>query len=437
MQNIDTIIQGKWIIPIEPADTILTDYAIAIDQGIILAIKPKEDLLKEYSAREVILRNNHVLLPGLVNSHTHAAMSLLRGIADDLKLAEWLTKHIWPAESLWLSSEFVSVGSELSIAEMIRSGVTCFNDMYFFPESTIKSVMQAGMRAMISLHLLEFSNPWAKNIDECFSKATMVYDQYKKAEKIYFAIAPHSPHTMTKTTLLRAKAYAEERKIRYNIHLQETLCEIDYVKKHEGLRPIPYLQNLGLTNSNLIAMHVLHTDEEDLRILGENQVNIVHCPECNLKLASGYCQVQKLLQAGANVALGTDGPASNNDLDMLAEIKTAALLGKIIANDAAAINAHAALQMATINGAKALGINNQIGSLLPGKQADIIAINLDEIESLPLYNVASQIVYTVTRHQVTDSWVGGKALMLNRVLQTLDLDEIKVKVKTWNTKIRG
>lgn len=437
MQDIDTIIQGKWIIPIEPADIILTDYAIAIDQGVILAVKPKEDLLKEYRAKDVIVKSNHVLLPGLINSHTHAAMSLLRGIADDLKLIEWLMKHVWPAESLWLSSEFVSVGSELSIAEMIRAGVTCFNDMYFFPESTIKPLIRAGMRAMISLHLLEFANPWAKNIDECFSKATTIYDKYKNTEKIYFAIAPHSPYTMTKAALLRAKAYAEERKIRYNIHLQETLCEIEYIKKHEGLRPIPYLQSLGLTNTNLIAMHVLHTDEDDLQILGENQVNIVHCPECNLKLASGYCQTQKLLRAGANVALGTDGPVSNNDLDMLAEIKTAALLGKIIADDATAINAHTALQMATINGAKALGIDKQVGSLLPGKRADIIAINLDEIESLPLYNVASQIVYTATRHQVTDSWVGGKALMLNRALQTLDLDEIKAKVKTWNTKIRG
>jgi 5-methylthioadenosine/S-adenosylhomocysteine deaminase len=375
-------------------------------------------------------------MPGFINNHTHAAMSLLRGLADDLPLMTWLNDHIWPAEKKWVSDTFVEAGSELAIAEMIRGGTTCFNDMYFFPEATARVVDQCGIRASLGMTVIDFPSAWAANIEEYLYKGQQLHDHTRHHSRITTHYAAHAPYTVPDHALERIIMNAEELDIPISMHIHETAGEIAQSVEQIGVRPLERLNNLGLLSPRLIAVHMTQLNEQEIRWCADAGVHIAHCPESNLKLASGFCPIAELDQLGINITLGTDGAASNNDLDMFGEMRQAALLAKAVAQDASAIPAHKALEMATINGAKALGLENKTGSLEKGKAADIIAIDLSDIESQPCYDVVSQLVYATGRDKVTDVWVDGKQLLKERQLTTLNQAKIIQTTQDWAAKIR-
>ncbi|HLQ26829.1 MAG TPA: TRZ/ATZ family hydrolase [Acidiferrobacterales bacterium] len=435
-QKIDTLIKARWIIPVEPAGTVLEHHALAVKDGAILAIFPMEKA-SNYEAQTVVDLPTHAVIPGLVNAHTHAAMSLFRGLADDLPLMEWLNNHIWPAEAQWVSAQFVRDGTALSVAEMLRGGITCFNDMYFFPEETARVVKDAGIRACIGLIVLEFPSAWAKTADEYLSKGLKLHDDLRSYDLITTAFAPHAPYTVSDAPLERIRTLADELDIPIHMHVHETADEVTEAVARSGVRPLERLKRLQLLTPRLLAVHMTQLLPEEIKTLAETGVQVLHCPESNLKLASGLCPAAALLKAGINVALGTDGAASNNDLDMLGEMRTAALLAKGVSGDATALPAHAALTSATLNGAKALGLEEYIGSLKPGKSADLTAIDLSFTATQPVYNPLSQIVYSATREQVTDVWVAGKRLLHNRRLMTLDEQAVLAKAAAWRDKIQA
>lgn len=438
--NIDTLINAQWVIPVDPANNkpennILEHHSIAINDGKILAILPIEKAQKKYSAVEVRDLDKHAVMPGLINCHTHAAMNLFRGLADDLPLMEWLNEHIWPAEQEWIGPEFVNDGTRHAIAEMIRGGTTCFNDMYFFPDQTAEVAVETGMRAVIGLILLDFPTAWAKDADEYLVKGEQIHDKYRHNSHIHTAFAPHAPYTVSNGLLQRVNTLAEELDIPVHMHIHETADEVKQSEEQHGQRAIQRLHELELLSPRLIAVHMTQLTEDEIALLSTQGVHIAHCPESNLKLASGFCPVSKLLQQGINVALGTDGAASNNDLDMLGEMRTAALLAKGVTGNSSTLPAHQVLEMATINGAKALGIDHITGSLTKGKAADVIAIDLDTIECQPLYDPVSHIIYAASRNQVSDVWVAGKQLLKNRKLTIIDENLVLRETRDWQEKI--
>ena len=432
---VDTLIHAGWIIPVEPPFDTLKHHSLVIHDGRICDLLPTELAKQQYYATTVENLENHALLPGLINAHTHAAMSLLRGIADDLPLMDWLQNHIWPLEQKWMSEEFVKDGTDLAIAEMLRGGTTCFNDMYFFPDITAQQVQQAGIRATVGLIVIDFPSVWAKDSDEYLSKGLNLNEQLKDSTLCSTAFAPHAPYTVSDEPLQKIAGYAQKLQRPVHIHVHETAFEVTQAVEQTGKRPLQRLQELGLVNASLIAVHATQLTDAEISLLAEAGATIVHCPESNLKLASGFCPVAKCLDAGVNVALVTDGAASNNDLDMFGEMRTAALLAKAVANDASAVSAMTALRMATINGAKALGLADEIGSLRIGKAADVIAVDLSSLETQPLYCPVSQIVYAASRQQVTDVWVAGKRLLQQRQLTTLNLNELTAKVANWQQRL--
>ncbi len=433
--DIDSLINARWLIPIQPENTVLENHALAINDGKIIDIQPQQIAAQNYQARNIYQLDQHALLPGLVNSHTHAAMSLFRGMADDLPLQNWLNDHLWPAEQRWVSADFVEDGSRLAIAEMIRSGTTCFADMYFFADVTAKVAMEAGIRAVIGLIVIDFPTAWAKNQDEYFLKAGQVHHKFRNTPLVSTAFSPHSPYAVSESALLKLNTLAEEMDIPVMMHIHETADEINQSLNEHGKRPLQRLEDLGLLSPRLLAVHMTQLESNELAMLEHYGVHVVHCPQSNLKLASGFCPVHDLQLQNVNVAIGTDGAASNNDLDMLAEMQTTALLGKGVAQNPQAVDAFTVLKMATINGARALGLDEQIGSLQVNKQADIIAIDLSELETLPLSNPVSQIVYASNRNQVSDVWVAGQPLLRNRKLQTINEDALKLNIGKWQEKL--
>ncbi|MCP5160392.1 MAG: TRZ/ATZ family hydrolase [Hahellaceae bacterium] len=435
MMTVDTAIYARWIVPIRPANICLENHCILIRERKIVAIVPQDEASQQYRANQVIELNTHVLMPGLINAHGHSAMTLFRGLADDLPLMEWLSDHIWPAEGQWVSEEFVQDGTLLAIAEMIRSGTTCFSDMYFFPEITAKVALEHGIRTQICFPVMDFPTAWGSGPDEYIHKGLQLIDQYRHNDFVSVAFGPHAPYTVSDEPLQKIVTLAEQLDVPVQIHLHETAFEVFDAEDKSGIRPIQRLADLGLLSPRLQCVHMTQISDEDLALLTSSRASVIHCPESNLKLASGFCPVDRLLDAGVNVALGTDGAASNNDLDLLGELRTAALLGKAVANNAAAINAFTALEMATINGAKALGLDEKIGSLEIGKFADIIAIDFSEIESAPLYDPISHLVYATSSRQVTHSWIGGDLRMNNRQLTMIDSQGLREKADQWASNI--
>lgn len=434
--EIDSLIHADWIIPVAASDLVLTQHSLAIQDGRILAILPRTEALTQLRAQNTIELPNHALIPGLINTHTHAAMTILRGLADDLPLMVWLQKHIWPAEARWANAEFVRDGTELALLEMLRSGTTCFNDMYYFPEVTADLVVAAGMRACVGLVIIDFPSAWANTIDEYFTKGCAVHDQFRHNQLIRTAFAPHAPYSVADSALSRVAVLAEELNLQIHMHLHETPDEITQSLRTYGKRPLARLQDLGLLSPRLMAVHMTQLQVKEIELLQTYGINVVHCPESNLKLSSGACPVaESLLPAGINCALGTDGAACNNDLNLLGEMRTAALLAKGTSGDAASLPAATALRMATINGAKALGWDGDIGSLEPGKYADIVAIDLAQPETQPVYNPISQIVYACAREQVRHVWVGGRQLLRDRLPLTLDSPAILKQAAHWGERI--
>jgi len=435
MKTTETLLHARWVIPVEPDATVLEYHSIAIDEGRISAILPSADARQSYQAQTTLELDQHALIPGLINAHTHAAMSLLRGIADDLHLMDWLQNHIWPAEQKWVSEQFVHDGTQLAVAEMLRSGTTCFNDMYFFPEVSARVAASGIIRACIGMILIDFPTAYADNPEQYFAKGLALHDEYKHHPLVRCAFAPHAPYTVSDQPLKKVQVLADELDVPVHIHLHETASEIENSLKDTGQRPLDRLEKLGLLSPSLLGVHMTQLEDGEIRRLADNGASVVHCPQSNLKLASGFCPVQKLIDAGVNVALGTDGAASNNDLDMLGEMRSAALLAKAVHRDASALPAHTALRMATLNGALALGMADETGSLETGKWADISAIDLGALETQPLYDPVSQLVYAAGREQVTDVWVAGQHVLKARALTHLDTRELIQRAHGWQTRI--
>lgn len=435
MQTIDTLIHAHWVLPVEPTDTVLEHHSVAVDGGLIVEILPTEQARQQYQANQTFELDQQVVMPGLINTHTHAAMSLMRGLADDLPLMTWLQEHIWPAEQQWIDEQFVREGSELAIAEMLRSGTTCFNDMYFFPEVTAQVAANTGMRAVVGLLMMDFPSAWGSGPEEYLEKGIALHEQYRNSSLIHTAFAPHAPYTVSDAPLEKIRVYATELEAPIHMHIHETAHEVEEAEQQSGKRPLQRLEEMGLLGPRLAAVHMTQLNDEEITLLAQRNISVVHCPESNLKLASGFCPVDALIKAGINVALGTDGAASNNDLDLFGEMRTAALLAKGVSGDATALSAHQALQMATLNGARALGLEALTGSLLPGKAADLITVDLSELESQPIYDVASHLVYATGRHQVREVWINGEHLLRDGALATLDLEKVKRQATEWRGKI--
>ena len=435
-EHIDLLIEPRWLLPIEPAGTVLEDHAVAVRGGRIVAILPRDEARARFHAADLEVLDQHVVLPGLVNLHTHAAMTLLRGIADDLPLMEWLQNHIWPAEGQFMSPAFVRDGTMLACAEMLRSGVTCANDMYFFPDTAIEAALTAGLRLVAGITTLEFPTAYAVDAEDYLSKGLAIRDRFRGEDLITFTLAPHAPYTVSDATFAHILTLSEQLELPIHTHIHETLEEIAGSLKEHGVRPLARLQRLGLLSPNLIGIHAVHLDAGDIELLARHGCSVGHCPSSNLKLASGIAPIAALHRAGINVGLGTDGAASNNRLDAWAEMRLAALLAKGSSGDATVIDAHAALAMATLNGARALGMEKHIGSLLPGKAADLCAVRLDHIELEPCYDIASHLVYAAGREHVTHVWVNGHMRVEDGQLTDLDRDELLQRARAWQYKIR-
>ncbi len=432
---VDLLVIPGHIVPIEPAGLALQDHALVVDHGRIVDLLPASDARKRYRARQTLDLPTHALMPGLVNLHTHSAMSLLRGFADDLSLMDWLHNHMWPAEGAHVGHAFCEDGVKLAMAEMIRGGQTCFNDMYFFPEATARAAIDAGMRAGVGLIVFDFPTAWAQP-GEYIHKGLALHDQLHGQPLIKTLFAPHAPYTVSDGPMREIRKFANELGIGICIHLHETADEVEQAIAQSGKRPWQRLRELDLLGPDLIAVHMTQLSDEEIAQAAHYGVHVAHCPESNLKLASGFCPVHKLQRAGVNVGLGTDGAASNNDLDLFGELRTAGLLAKAVAGDASALPAARALEMATLGGARALCWDEEIGSLRIGKSADFIAVDLSAFNTQPLYNVISHLAYAVNSRQVDYAWVAGRALLVQGRLQTLVEDEILANATQWRRRIK-
>jgi 5-methylthioadenosine/S-adenosylhomocysteine deaminase len=429
------LINARWVVPVEPAGVALEHHSVAVRAGLIEAVLPQAEAASRYPGYARVDLPGHALIPGLVNAHTHAAMALLRGIADDLPLMRWLMEHVWPAEAKHVSPQFVKDGTLLACAEMLRGGVTCMNDMYFFPESAIESVLEAGMRAALGLIVVEFPSAYAADPDQYLAKGLALRDQWREQPQLSFCLAPHAPYTVSDASFRKVAQLAAELDLPVHVHVHETLEEIERSVADHGVRPLARFERLGLLGPGLISVHSVHLEPGEIALLARHGCSVVHCPSSNLKLASGLAPVPALLAAGVNVALGTDGAASNNRLDLFQEMRSAALLAKVVARDAAAMPAHAALRAATLGGAAALGLEARIGSIVPGKAADLAAVSFDRLELQPAYDVVSHLVYACGREDISDVWVAGERVVRDRACTRLEVSDLQGRAQLWQTKI--
>ena len=434
-QPCDLLIEAGWVVPVVPHGVVLEGHAVAVSAGVIQAVLPIAEARVRFAPKEVVSRPEAALIPGLVNAHTHNPMTLLRGIADDLPLMVWLREHIWPVEAAVIGPEFVADGTRLAIAEMLRGGTTCANENYFFPDVQAAVYKQHGFRARVGAVIIDFPSAWAKSDDEYFDRACELHDNWRDDALIGTAFAPHAPYTVSDANFERVRMLADQLDLPVHLHTHETAQEIvDSLKLH-GQRPLARLDRLGLVNDRLIAVHMTQLTEAEIALCAERGVSVVHCPESNLKLASGFCPACALQRAGVNLAIGTDGCASNNDLDMFSENRTAAILAKAVANDATALDAATTLRAATLGGAKALGFDQLIGSIETGKQADLVCVDMAELETQPLHHLLSQLVYATGRQQVSDVWINGVRKLDRRVLVDMDVDAIKANARQWRQRI--
>ncbi|MGN6093150.1 MAG: TRZ/ATZ family hydrolase [Luteibacter jiangsuensis] len=433
--DIDLLVEARWVVPVEPHAVVLDDHAVAVNGGGIVAVLPIADARAAYAPRERVVLDEHALIPGLINAHTHNPMTLLRGLADDLPLMTWLQEHIWPAEGRVMGPDFIRDGVELAVAEMIRGGTTCANENYFFLDVIAATYRAMGFRAVIGLPVIDFPTAWAKTSDEYFSRALEVHDSLRGESLLTTAFVPHAPYTVSDENFERIRMLADQLDIPVHLHTHETAHEVEEAVAKDGIRPFQRLQKLGLVNDRLVAVHMTQLTDAEIAACAKAGVSVVHCPESNLKLASGFCPAEKLRAAGVNVCIGTDGCASNNDLDMFGEMRTAAMLAKAVAGDAAAFDAAYALRAATLNGATAIGLGERVGSIEPGKRADLTAVRLDALETQPLYHVASQLVYATGRHQVSDVWIDGRRKLASGELVDIDTAAIRAKARAWRERI--
>lgn len=433
----DHVIEARWVIPVDPPGAVLADHAVAVSGGRISEVLPAATARERYPAATRTRLPGHALIPGLVNLHTHAAMTLMRGMADDLALMDWLHNHIWPAEARHVSADFVRDGTLLACAEMLRGGITCFNDMYFFPEAAAQAALEAGIRAALGIIAIEMRSSYASDAADYLSKGFAARDALKHEPLLSFCLAPHAPYTVSDATLERVATYAGELDMPVHIHLHETAHEIAESERVHKLRPLRRLQKLGLLGPGLIAVHGVHLDLDEIDLLAGHGCHVAHCPSSNLKLASGIAPVAALIEKGVGVGLGTDSAASNNRLDAFAEMRLAALLAKGATGNPVALPAPAVLEMATLSAARALGLEERIGSLAPGKHADLVAVNLDAPELAPCYDPLSHLVYAAGREHVTHVWVAGELLVADGGLTRLDAGALSARAGYWQKKLKS
>lgn len=416
-----TVLKARWILPMTPGSQVLEQHALVMQGERIAAVMPQAEALSAYPDAEQVDLGQHVLIPGLINAHTHSAMSLLRGVADDRALMDWLQNHIWPLERQWVSDDWVYQGSLLSAAEALRGGVTYLNDMYFFPKAMARAAVDAGIRAGVSINVIDFPTGYASGPDDYIAKGLEAYEQFKGEQLLDWTSAPHAPYTVSDETFVKLRQLSEQYGLQMHCHIHETQDEIDGSLKQFGVRPLERLHKLGLLNERMIAVHMVHLSEAEIELIAKQGTHLVHNPSSNLKLASGVAPVKALEAAGVNTVLGTDGAASNNRQDMFAEIRAAALLAKGVTGDPLTVSARTALEMATIRAAKAMGREADLGSLEVGKRADVVAVSLDALECRPVYHADAQLVYVAGREHVSDVWVNGRRVLKQRELTTIDV----------------
>ena len=435
MQHVDTVIDARWVVTVDPLNSVLERHSVVISGDKIQDILPSGEIEQNYFAAQHLRRTDHAIIPGFINAHTHAAMSLLRGAAEDKPLFSWLNDVVWPLEQKWVDDEFVEDGTKLAIAEMIQSGTTCMNDMYLYPEISGKVAEQLHMRTRLGMVVLDFPTSWAKSADEYLAKGQALFEQFEGSDLVSTMLAPHAPYTVSDQTIEKVMQLATDEDLGVHMHLHETEQEVESAVQETGIRPIERLHRLGAINSKFIAVHVTALNEEDISLLSESNSSVAHCPKSNLKLASGVCSTGELLRHNVNVAIGTDSAVSNNSLNMLEELRFATLLAKGFSGDASQIPVHEALRLATINGAKCLGLDTVTGSLEPGKFADLSTIDLSEIHCRPLYDPVAQIVHSASRNQITDVFIGGKPVLQDRELLTIDEKECIETANRWQHRI--
>ncbi|WP_375739541.1 TRZ/ATZ family hydrolase [Pseudomonas boanensis] len=433
---LDLLLLPTWIVPVEPAGVVLRDHGLGIRDGRIALLAPREQALR-HPAHECRELPGMVLTPGLINAHGHAAMTLFRGLADDLPLMTWLQEHIWPAEAKWVDETFVRDGTELAVAEQLKSGISCFSDMYFYPSQASEVIHGTGIKAQLAIPVLDFPIPGASDAAEAIRRGVELFSDLKHHPRIKVAFGPHAPYSVSDDKLENIRVLAEELDASIHMHVQETAFEVQQSLEQRGERPMARLARLGLLGPRFQAVHMTQVSDEDLALLVASNTNVIHCPESNLKLASGFCPVERLWQAGVNVAIGTDGAASNNDLDLLGETRTAALLAKAVAHSASALDAHRALRMATLNGARALGLDQDTGSLEVGKAADVVAFDLSGLAQQPVYEPVSQLIYATGRDAVRHLWVDGRQLLDQGRLTRLDEQRLGAVARSWGERIAG
>ncbi len=431
---VDTIIHARWVAPVVPQGVLLYQHAVVLQAGKILDICPQADAAR-YQAQEEVYLGAHILIPGLINLHTHAAMALMRGLADDKPLMPWLQQHIWPAEQALISPDFVRDSSLLACAEMLKGGITAFNDMYFFPQATANASLQAGMRANLGLVVLEFATRYASHAAEYIEKGLDARDSWRTEPLISSSFAPHAPYTVSDASFERVMTYAAQLNLGIHTHLHETTAEIAESEQKYHLRPLARLANFGLLGPQVSFAHAVHLLPQEMALLAENSCHIAHCPSSNLKLASGIAPIKQCLEHRINIGLGTDGAASNNRLDMFTEMRTAALLAKGSSGDAETLPAYQALEMATINGARALGMEDRIGSLEAGKCADLTAVCLDAWETEPVFDPISHLVYAAGREHVSHVWVNGALQYQDGVYRGIEPQELQAIVTKWQPQV--
>ena len=435
MRSIDLLINAQWVIPIEPAGACLPQHSVAVDGGLIVDVLPQAVARQSFAPRETVDLPDHVLLPGLVNAHCHAAMNLLRGIADDLPLMRWLQEAIWPREHAHMSYAFVRDGTLLAADEMLRGGITTCNDMYFYPEASAEAFDLAGMRGVVGMTVIDFPTPYATDADDYLRKGLTARDRWQQHPLLHFTLAPHAPYSVSDESLLRCASLSVELDLPLHMHIHETSSEVQDAMAQTGLRPLERLAGLGLLGPNLIAVHAVHLTPAEIGLLATYGCAVAHCPTSNMKLASGIAPTHALLEAGVPVGLGTDGAASNNRLDLFHEMRHASLLAKVSTQNAAALPAHRVLQMATLDGARALGLDNRIGSLRKGKAADLCAVSLASQETRPCYDPASHLVYVAGREHVSHVWVAGALRVLGGNVLRMYNTDLSGLASLWQNKL--
>jgi 5-methylthioadenosine/S-adenosylhomocysteine deaminase len=435
VESIDLLIDARWVIPVSPTGRVLAQHSVAVRDGRILAVLPTTQAQQAYAAAQTVSLPGHALIPGLVNLHTHAAMALMRGLADDMALMQWLQDRIWPAEAKHVSPQFVHDGTLLACAEMLRGGITCFNDMYFYPGDAARAALDLGMRAALGLIVIDLPTAYAADADDYLAKGLAVRDTLREHELLSFCMAPHAPYTVSDRTFSRLITMGEELDLPVHMHVHETEDEIGRSIAQHGVRPLERLRRLGLVGPNLIAVHAIHLSQEEIALFAQNGSSVAHCPSSNMKFANGFAPVSSMLAQGVNVGLGTDGSASNNRLDLFQEMRQAALLAKALSGDAGALPAHKALAMATLDGARALRLDHAIGSIETGKFADLTAVEFNVPDMLPCYDPISHLVYTAGRENVSHVWVAGRLLVENRELKNRPKNGLETLTVLWQNRL--